>query len=413
MNESYLVEDDVIHTGENPNEYRNRLLRNIKSGDISSFDHHDKVHGALAYIESIRDQYTGSARNINLVVRGRGDKHGTIGYKVHGISPSGKHIIATPAAVGGGHGKPEERPIREIMGLQVSSYPNLKPEHRKVLERLMDLRGLKEMYENVKQLFLERRTKKKDCGCDHLQEAKKEKKPYKGFKKGKNHPEGGLSRKEAHRQGIHAGIETKDEAKRKGGFNKLSKKTQSRRKSFCARMCGMKKRRTSSKTAHDPKSKINAALRVWGCRCGTNESHETETPMINEAKSLKSACWKGYEAIGTKMKNGRKVPNCVPVNERVMLVKAKLQEAKELIKEEVVNAKHKGTMTPKERKERDRIAKGLKGIKSIKGKPDSEKEAKFRYATYLVLRKRGGGKSEKTSKSEKPSKSTKKKKKSK
>jgi hypothetical protein len=264
MNESYLVEDDVIHTGENTNEYRNRLLRNIQSGDISSFDHHDKVHGALAYIESIRDQYTGSARNINLVVRGRGDKHGTIGYRVHGISPSGKHIIATPAAVGGGHGKPEERPIREIMGLQVSSYPNLKPEHRKVLERLMDLRGLKEMYENVKQLFLERRTKKKDCGCGEITEAKK---PYKGFVKGKNHPEGGLSRKEAHRQGIHAGIETKDEAKKKGGFGKLSKKTQARRKSFCARMCGMKKRRTSSKTAHDPKSKINAALRVWGCRC--------------------------------------------------------------------------------------------------------------------------------------------------
>lgn len=30
----------------------------------------------------------------------------------------------------------------------------------------------------------------------------------------------------------------------------------------------------------------------------------------NEA--LTDACWKGYEAIGMKMKNGRKVPNCVP-----------------------------------------------------------------------------------------------------
>lgn len=28
---------------------------------------------------------------------------------------------------------------------------------------------------------------------------------------------------------------------------------------------------------------------------------------------LKSACWKGYEAIGMKNKNGRKVPNCVKV----------------------------------------------------------------------------------------------------
>lgn len=28
---------------------------------------------------------------------------------------------------------------------------------------------------------------------------------------------------------------------------------------------------------------------------------------------LKSACWKGYTAVGMKTKNGRKVPNCVPV----------------------------------------------------------------------------------------------------
>jgi hypothetical protein len=30
---------------------------------------------------------------------------------------------------------------------------------------------------------------------------------------------------------------------------------------------------------------------------------------------LKKACWKGYTAVGMKMKNGRKVPNCVPVKE--------------------------------------------------------------------------------------------------
>jgi len=29
---------------------------------------------------------------------------------------------------------------------------------------------------------------------------------------------------------------------------------------------------------------------------------------------LKDACWKGYEAVGMKTKNGRKVPNCVPKN---------------------------------------------------------------------------------------------------
>jgi hypothetical protein len=26
-------------------------------------------------------------------------------------------------------------------------------------------------------------------------------------------------------------------------------------------------------------------------------------------------CWKGYKPVGTKKKNGKKVPNCVPVKE--------------------------------------------------------------------------------------------------
>ena len=32
-------------------------------------------------------------------------------------------------------------------------------------------------------------------------------------------------------------------------------------------------------------------------------------------EGLEKACWKGYEAIGTKKKNGKEVPNCVPVKE--------------------------------------------------------------------------------------------------
>ena len=32
---------------------------------------------------------------------------------------------------------------------------------------------------------------------------------------------------------------------------------------------------------------------------------------------LKDACWKGYTAVGMKMKNGKKVPNCVPKNEEL------------------------------------------------------------------------------------------------
>lgn len=38
-----------------------------------------------------------------------------------------------------------------------------------------------------------------------------------------------------------------------------------RRKSFCARMEGMKSKNTSSKTANDPDSRINKSLRAWKC----------------------------------------------------------------------------------------------------------------------------------------------------
>jgi hypothetical protein len=38
-----------------------------------------------------------------------------------------------------------------------------------------------------------------------------------------------------------------------------------RRASFCARMSGMKKKLTSSKTANDPNSRINKSLRAWNC----------------------------------------------------------------------------------------------------------------------------------------------------
>jgi len=42
----------------------------------------------------------------------------------------------------------------------------------------------------------------------------------------------------------------------------------SRRDSFCARMGGMKKKLTSAKTASDPDSRINKALRAWNCKDG-------------------------------------------------------------------------------------------------------------------------------------------------
>lgn len=47
--------------------------------------------------------------------------------------------------------------------------------------------------------------------------------------------------------------------------NPKTKEDEGRRKSFCARMQGMKKKLTSSKTANDPNSRINKSLRAWKC----------------------------------------------------------------------------------------------------------------------------------------------------
>lgn len=46
---------------------------------------------------------------------------------------------------------------------------------------------------------------------------------------------------------------------------KRSPKAAARRRSFCKRMMGMKRKLTSAKTANDPNSRINKSLRAWDC----------------------------------------------------------------------------------------------------------------------------------------------------
>jgi hypothetical protein len=47
--------------------------------------------------------------------------------------------------------------------------------------------------------------------------------------------------------------------------NPKTEKDAARRKSFCARMEGMRAKNTSAKTAKDPNSRINKALKAWNC----------------------------------------------------------------------------------------------------------------------------------------------------
>ncbi len=65
-------------------------------------------------------------------------------------------------------------------------------------------------------------------------------------------------------------------------------KRASRRKSFCSRMGGMKKRLTSAKTARDPDSRINKALRRWNCEETIQEAGiDISTSAAPQAQGIK------------------------------------------------------------------------------------------------------------------------------
>ena len=84
-------------------------------------------------------------------------------------------------------------------------------------------------------------------------------------KEGKN-PEGGLNAKGvASYRRENPGSKLKTAVTTKPSKLKPGSKSAKRRKSFCARMSGMKKRLTSAKTANDPNSRINKSLRKWNC----------------------------------------------------------------------------------------------------------------------------------------------------
>ena len=85
-------------------------------------------------------------------------------------------------------------------------------------------------------------------------------------KSGDKSAAGGLTAKGVARyRAANPGSKLKTAVTTKPSKLKKGSKSAKRRKSFCARMGGMKKRLTSSKTASDPNSRINKALRKWNC----------------------------------------------------------------------------------------------------------------------------------------------------
>jgi hypothetical protein len=88
-------------------------------------------------------------------------------------------------------------------------------------------------------------------------------------KEGKN-PEGGLNAKGRASYNAQTG----------GNLKAPQPEGGSRKDSFCARMGGMKKKLTSKKTANDPDSRINKALKKWNCYAGGGRIGPVDRPGL-------------------------------------------------------------------------------------------------------------------------------------
>lgn len=97
------------------------------------------------------------------------------------------------------------------------------------------------------------------CECEHVEEGE-------NWSKYNHKRVGGMSKKsvKSYRRS-HPGSKIQTAVTTKPSKLKKGSKAAKRRKSFCARMKGMKKHRTSAKTARDPNSNINKSLRRWNC----------------------------------------------------------------------------------------------------------------------------------------------------
>jgi hypothetical protein len=95
--------------------------------------------------------------------------------------------------------------------------------------------------------------------------------------------------------------------------------------------------RADPELARKVKEKTDAAKLRQKYMGKTSAEIEKMRKNVAEEKEMKGEdpCWKGYEMVGMKNKNGRKVPNCVPVKEsrKLSVVKEAIKQAKKKMKD--------------------------------------------------------------------------------
>ncbi len=64
---------------------------------------------------------------------------------------------------------------------------------------------------------------------------------------------------------------------------------------------------------------VSENKKIMGGMITEFELEDIVSMVIKEEKANPNPCWKGYEMVGMKEKNGKEVPNCVPVKENGLM----------------------------------------------------------------------------------------------
>jgi hypothetical protein len=144
-------------------------------------------------------------------------------------------------------------------------------------------------------------------------------------------------------------------------------KRASRRKSFCSRMSGMKARLTSAKTARDPDSNINKALRRWNCHEDTQIDELNKKTLgsyikkASDSRAKEQGDAEFYQKKGVNNRNykkyGKALHNVIKRRKGIRLA------ADKLAKEETINelkAETLGSYTKKASASRKKSLEGTK-----------------------------------------------------
>ena len=111
----------------------------------------------------------------------------------------------------------------------------------------------------------------------------------------------------------------------KGGYQLQSKSTGKNLGTYPTKAGAEKRERQVQYFKHNESS--------WDAFGGYENKPMTDLEQKEPTGKLKDACWPGYTAVGFKMKNGKRVPNCVPKSEAYKGAKSIVEKAWKKLKE--------------------------------------------------------------------------------